>query len=174
MGALTKGGFVLVDHRTGVIERVLAFQYNPEQLAYTITPAATEIGLSCGFDATDRLASDDPLAQQRDIAPQLAALAQIASAPPPPAGPVILFVWGAARVATVEVSSLTITEQAFSQQLSPLRATIAIVLRLLRPVELEPASRHGQFAVAYESSQRHLAASATGAALSDMGLTSLP
>jgi hypothetical protein len=173
MGALTKGGFVLVDHRTGAIERVLAFQYNPEQLAYTVTAAATEIGLSCGFDATDRLASGEPVAQQRDIAPQLAALAQMASAPPPPAGPVILFVWGAARVATVEISSLTITEQAFSEQLSPLRATVAIALRLLQAAELEHASVQGEFAMAHEASQRHLASSAADAALCDLGLTGL-
>lgn len=174
MGALTKGGFVLVDPQTGATERLLSFQYNPDQLAYTVTAGATEIVVSCEFDATDALASGDPVAQQRGIAPQLAALAQIASAPPPPAGPVILFVWGAARVATVEVRSLTVTEQAFNEQLSPLRATIAIALCLLQSAELEPASVQSRFALAYEASQRHLASSAAGAALSELGLTSLP
>ncbi len=165
---------MLVDPQTGAIERVLAFQYNPDQLAYTVTGAATEIGLCCEFDAMDALASGDPVAQQRDIAPQLAALAQIASAPPPPAGPVILFVWGAARAATVEVSSLTITEQTFSEQLSPLRATIAIALRLRQSAELDHASVQGKFAMAYEANQQHLASSAPHAALSDLGLANLP
>ena len=174
MGALTKGGFVLVDPQTRAIERVLAFQYNPDHLAYTVTAAVTEIGVSCEFDATDALASGDPVAQQRGVAPQLAVLAQIASAPPPPAGPVILFVWGAARIATVEVSSLTITEQAFNKQLSPLRATIAIALRMLRPAELEHASVQRELAIAYEASQRQMASNAAGAALSDLGLAGLP
>jgi hypothetical protein len=174
MGALIKSGFVLVDPQTGAVERVLAFQYNPDQLAYTVTPAATEIGLTCEFDATDALAIGDQVAQQRGIAPQLAALAQIAAAPPPPAGPVLIFVWGAARVATAEVSSLAITEHAFNEQLSPLRASAAIGLRLLPSSALEHASVQGQLALAYETSQHRLASSATGAALADLGLTSLP
>lgn len=174
MGALAKGGFVLVDSQTGAVERVLAFQYNPGELTYTLTDGATEIGLICEFDATDGLASAEPAAQQRGTAPQLAALAQMASVPPPPAGPVVLFVWGPARVAVVEVGSLTTTEEAFNEHLSPLRATIAIALRVMRSAELDPDSVAGELAAAYEASQRDLALSAASAALADLGLASLP
>jgi hypothetical protein len=173
MGAPTKGGFVLVDPQTAAVERVLAFQYNPDQLVYTVTAAATEIGLFCDLDATDALAVGDPVAQRHGIAPQLAALTSMAAAPPPPAGPLILFVWGATRVAAVEVSSFTITEEAFSEQLSPLRATVAIALRLQGSAELDAGSVQGEFALAYEASQRELRSSARGASLSDLGLTCL-
>jgi hypothetical protein len=173
MGAPIKGGFVLVDSETGAVERVLAFQYNPDQLAYSVTAAATEIELTCGFDATDELAVGDPGAQQSGIAPQLAALAQLAAAPPPPDGPVIVFVWGAARVAAAEISSLTITEHAFNERLSPLRATVAIGLRLLRAGAPERVPVPEEFALAYEASQQRLASSAGGAALSELGLTNL-
>jgi hypothetical protein len=173
MGILTKAGFVLVDPETAAIERVLAFQYNPDQLAYTVTTATTEVGVSCELDATDALASGDPVAQRLGIAPQVAALAEVAAAPPPPDGPVILFVWGAARVATVEFSSLTVTEQAFNERLAPLRATIAIALRVVRSAEVGTTSKQGELAMAYEASQRQLAASVTNAALTDLGLTQI-
>jgi hypothetical protein len=92
---LLKGGIVLMDPDTGVIERVIALQYNPDTLTRTLQvqaidtghkdrsdalrlkgPAVETIKLDVEIDATDQLEFPD---QNRSIAqfgifPQLSAL----------------------------------------------------------------------------------------------------
>lgn len=53
--------------------------------------------------------------------------------------PMVLLVWGPARVVPVRVSSLQIHEQAFDTRLNPIRARVTLGLRSLTLVELRQA-----------------------------------
>jgi hypothetical protein len=54
--------------------------------------------------------------------------------------PLALLVWGARRVLPVQVTGLSITEQAFDPQLNPIRAAAELQLRVLTYRDLEPTS----------------------------------
>ncbi len=93
---LTKGSIVAMHPTTGVVQGVVAFQYNPESLSRSFTinqgveegsadrPKSTTrrarnapqeaITLEIQLDATDRLEKAEPITVQLGIHPQLAAL----------------------------------------------------------------------------------------------------
>lgn len=111
------------------------------------------IGFDIRLDATDKLNAGDPLAQQFGIAPQLAtlelmvhpkeesllgeALGDLLGSPggfsftKSPNPPLVLFIWGRRRVLPVNIESMNITETEFSTDLSPIRATVAVKLRVI-------------------------------------------
>jgi hypothetical protein len=107
------------------------------------------IQLEVAIDATDQLESRDSTARQAGIYPQLAALELLlypASATVtanaalallgtleivPPAAPLTLFVWGHKRILPVRLTDFSITEEAHDQRLNPLRARVALGLRVL-------------------------------------------
>ena len=95
---LVKGGLVLLDPVTGLVQRVISLQYNPDTLTRTLQVQATETGhqnrsealrikgppvetfkLDAEIDATDQLEFPDqnPNAARFGINPQLAALETI-------------------------------------------------------------------------------------------------
>ncbi len=97
---LVKGGIVLLDPDTGMLERIVALQYNPDSLsrtlqAQTVTPdagnrsealrlkgpAVETLKLEAEIDATDQLASPGqyPSAVNAGIFPQLAVLEMMVS-----------------------------------------------------------------------------------------------
>src|SRR5881409_2596354 len=98
---LLKGGIVLVDPNTSVVQRVIALQYNPDTLtrsfqikalteggdrseALRLTgPPVESIKLDAEIDATDQLEfpGQNPNAAQLGIQPQLAALETIVYPP---------------------------------------------------------------------------------------------
>jgi hypothetical protein len=106
------------------------------------------------IDATDGLEQNDPTTIQYGIQPQLAALELLAYPTvadiqsrqqllnggtieiAPLTAPETLFVWGARRVVPVRIESFTITEEAFDGQLNPIRATVALEMRLLNYSDL--------------------------------------
>jgi hypothetical protein len=49
----------------------------------------------------------------------------------PPIGPFTLLVWGLKRVVPVRLTELSITEEAFDQDLNPIRAKVSVGLRVL-------------------------------------------
>jgi hypothetical protein len=57
----------------------------------------------------------------------------------PPQVPLVLFVWGAARVVPVQVTSISITETAFDQILNPIQAKVDLEMRSLTDSELNDA-----------------------------------
>lgn len=89
---LVKGGIVLVNADTGIVQRVIALQYNPDTLTRTLQPQAIGEGgnrsevlrltgppnetirLEAEIDATDHLESANEIAKSHGIHPQLAAL----------------------------------------------------------------------------------------------------
>lgn len=94
---LVKGGIVLIDPDSGVVQRIIALQYNPDTLSRSLQiksvsesgdrsealrltgPPVETIKLEVEIDATDQLEFPDqnPTATQLGIHPQLAALETI-------------------------------------------------------------------------------------------------
>jgi hypothetical protein len=54
--------------------------------------------------------------------------------------PIVLFVWGVARVVPVQLINFSITEQAYDQLLNPIRANVDLSMQVLTYMELEDAS----------------------------------
>jgi hypothetical protein len=54
--------------------------------------------------------------------------------------PLTLFVWGKSRVVPVHLTNFSITEQAFDQQLNPIRAEVQLGMRVLTDMELQESS----------------------------------
>lgn len=90
---LVKGGIVLLDPRSGAVQRIIALQYNPDTLSRSLQPQAVELGesnrseafrlkgppvetikLEAELDATDQLEVADRVAVEVGLHPQLAAL----------------------------------------------------------------------------------------------------
>lgn len=94
-----RGGIVLVDAATGLVQRIIALQYNPDTLTRSLQikgmgetaersealrlrgPAVETIKLEAELDATEQLDDPDahPIIAQHGLAPSLAALEGMAS-----------------------------------------------------------------------------------------------
>jgi hypothetical protein len=116
------------------------------------------ITVSIEIDATDQLEEGNTVAVTSGIAPTLAALELmlypqsslvIANAVMaalgtievlPAESPLILFVWGPTRVLPVQVTSMTITEDAHDQLLNPIRAKAELTLMVLSYNDLQTTS----------------------------------
>ena len=102
------------------------------------------------LDATDGLEDEHPVAVATGIAPQIAALemlvhpkaiqvamqyakhqAGLIEFGTPTTSVFTLFAWGVQRIVPVRVEGMTITEEAFDPQLHPIRARVALNLRVL-------------------------------------------
>jgi len=121
-------------------------------------PPKETITVSIEVDATDQLEQNDTLAMATGIGPTLAALElmlypksalvvanAIMSALGtveilPAEGPMILFVWGPTRVVPVQVTSLSITEEAHDTLLNPIRAKVELTLMVLSYNDLQTTS----------------------------------
>ena len=210
---LVKGGIVQVDPTTGATLRVIALQYNPDQLSRSFQvqasgsdgsdrsqalrlkgPAVETFKVEAEIDATDRLEHPDQNATTVDsgLHPQLAALELLVQPAAdalvtndalarsgilevlPIQAPLTLFVWGRHRVVPVRVTDLSITEEAFDTRLNPIRAKVALGLRVLSVDDLGFDHRGGTLFVGHLRSREALAAKAGTAALSALGLEALP
>jgi hypothetical protein len=148
------------------------------------------VAMTVEVDATDRLETGDPRAVVSGIAGELAVLEMLLHPSSalvvantallqagtleilPPEGPLTVLVWGPGRAVPVRVEGVTITEEAFSPALYPIRATVELTLRVLSHSDLPPGDPG--FAL-YLASQvlketMAMAAAVTGAAtaLSDL------
>jgi hypothetical protein len=119
-----------------------------EALRLTGAPKET-ITLSIELDAADQLEQANPLAVTLGLHPTLAALEMmlypksatviandILSAIGtieiiPAQAPMVLFVWGPARVLPVRLTNFSITEEAYDQRLNPIRAKVELSLAVL-------------------------------------------
>ncbi len=122
-----------------------------------VLPPIETFQVSIELDAADQLESSNPLAMATGLHPTLAALELLLYPPSkalilnkalalaglsiisPAEAPLVLFVWGLARVVPVRVTSVSITEQAFDQRLNPIQARVELGLRTLTNSELEQA-----------------------------------
>jgi hypothetical protein len=142
---------------------------------YAVSGLPSEtFSFSLSMDVTDQLADPDPAvsldAKSFGIYTRLAALEMLLypaessgqgggggrrRSTPAAEVPPVLFVWGTGRILPVRLTSLTITEKLYDQDLNPTHADAQLELRVLTPTELKSAKGAlGQIATfAYEYSQ---------------------
>jgi hypothetical protein len=146
--------------------------------AYRVTgPPVETINITVDLDAADQLSEPafHPHTVQFGIHPALAALEMLLY--PPQAQrvkidilsgrggaqvtssnlPLTLFVWGKSRVVPVRVTSFSVTEQAFDQQLNPIRAKVTLGMKVLTNDDLLQTSLGRDVYDAYQSQKEALA-----------------
>ncbi len=156
-------------------------------------PPVETIKLEAELDATDKLEFPDqhPDAVTHGILPELAAIETIVHPPSsqvlanraqaaagvmeilPLAAPLQIFVFGRHRALPVRITELTITEEAFSPELAPLRAKVSLGLRVLGVNDLLFDNRGGSLYMSQYQQKERLAQAQSGA-LTSLGLTRLP
>jgi hypothetical protein len=112
-------------------------------------PPKETIRLDVEIDATDQLEEDKALAKAVGIYPTLASLEMLLYPKSalviineallaagvveiiPPEAPLTFFVWGIKRILPVRLTEMTITEEAFDQDLNPIRAKVGLGLKVL-------------------------------------------
>ena len=153
-------------------------------------PAIETIKVEVELDATDQLEfpSQYPIAAQYGLHPQLAQLEMLvnptvetllsddamASAGTleiiPLEQPLTLFVWSSSRVVPIRLTEISITEEAFDPNLNPIRAKISLGMRVLNVDDLGFDNPGGQLFMSYLTNKEALAAKATNAAITTLGL----
>ncbi|MEU8925682.1 hypothetical protein AB0D10_32920 [Kitasatospora sp. NPDC048545] len=147
-------------------------------------PAVETWKFTAELDATDQLDVPSP----NGIHPQLATLellVQPASAQlranqalaaagtleiTPVEAPLTLFTWGSKRILPVRLTELTITEEAFDIELNPIRAAVAIGLRVLTVTDLPTGHRGAELYLAHLAQKERLVGAAADGRLSVLGL----
>jgi hypothetical protein len=172
-----KGAFInLGAGLLGALPNVVVFQFNPETVSRTPSlaqppPPSTGAGssdatqqpgqptesmsFSLRIDATDQLASSNPIAAASGILPTLSALEllmvpadslslnlfSLSGGPAPfqnPPGklPTVLFFWGPFRILPVTITSMSINETEYDQLLNPVRAEVSVSIQVLTPSQI--------------------------------------
>jgi hypothetical protein len=164
-----------------------------EALRLTGPPSET-IKVDIEIDLTDQLAEPEqnPIATQSGLHPQLAALerlvypesavlqannrlAQVGTLEIVPAeAPLTLFIWSKNRILPVRITEFSVTEEAFDPALNPIRARISLGLHVLSVNDLDFAHRGNSLFMAYHQQKEALSTRAPGAALSTLGISSIP
>ncbi len=108
-----------------------------------------DISLAVEIDATDQLEDDNAVARTLGIYPQLSAMEMLLYPKTasvilnsvllatghieivPPQAPLTILIWGPGRVVPVQLTSFSITEQAYDEALNPIRASVSFGLRVL-------------------------------------------
>jgi hypothetical protein len=138
---------------------------HPEQ-----NPAVVRHGLLPDLALLETLVN--PTAAQLQASDALAAQGALEILPP--LGPLVLIAWGGARVLAVRITELSITEEAFDAALNPIRAKVALGLRVLTPGDLAPQAKGTQLFLAYLQRLQGLAAAAPRATLPSLGVMGVP
>jgi hypothetical protein len=156
-------------------------------------PAIETIKIDAELDATDQLEFPNqfPLTVQYGLQPQLAQLEMLVNPTVetllsddamanagtleiiPLEQPVTLFVWSKSRVVPVRLTDFTITEEAFDVQLNPIRAKVSLGMRVLNVDDLGFQNPGGRLYLTYLTNKERLAAQASSAALTVLGLGGL-
>jgi hypothetical protein len=147
-------------------------------------PAIETWKFTAELDSSDQLDVPSPLG----IHPYLAALETLIQPPSstirtnqtlsnfgtleisPIEAPLTLFSWGSQRVVPVRLTELSISEEAFDTNLSPIRATLSIGLRVLTPSDLPVGHRGAELYLAHLSQKENLAKQFAGGSLAQLGL----
>jgi hypothetical protein len=153
-------------------------------------PAIETIKVEAELDATDQLEfpTKYPNAVQYGLHPQLAQLEMLVNPTVetlladdamaqagtleiiPLEQPLTLFVWSASRVVPVRLTEFSITEEAFDPNLNPIRAKVSLGMRVLNVDDLGFNHPGGRMFMSYLTNKENLAAKATSAALTTLGL----
>jgi hypothetical protein len=138
---------------------MFVFQYNPERLTREISYSDREdsiavserprhrpegpveiIRLTLELDAADQLEKpgQHPHTVENGLLPSLAVLESMMF----PSGefPVVVFMWGPKRTIPIRLTSYKITEEAFDQNLNPIRVKIDLCMQVLGSSDFKPGS----------------------------------
>jgi hypothetical protein len=145
-----------------------------QSLLYANPPTET-IDLQLEIDALDQDPASGVGPRESGILPQLCALEmalypstakQTALASAMATGtlevgaaavPQVQFGWGGQRSAPVQISELSITEEAFDATLSPIRASIELKMRVISSADVDPGDPNYSPYLAYQRSKETLA-----------------
>lgn len=144
-------------------------QFTPGEAMRLTGPPSEDISAEIELDATDQLETGSFPATALGIHPVLASLEmliypKVASIITnaileattgvievvPPEAPLALFIWGLPRVVPVRIQSFTITEEAFDQNLNPIRARVTLQMRVLTYRDLGLLSVGGAIFAAHQ------------------------
>jgi hypothetical protein len=140
-------------------------------------PPIETLSLTIELDATDQLEhpDDNQAVAEHGLHPALATLELLMYPPSRDAQRVeqeakkgkvqvapadlalILLVWGESRVTPVDLTSFSITEEAFDPRLNPIRAKVELGLRVLTYLELPTASVGRDAFIGYQKKKEELA-----------------
>lgn len=121
------------------------------QVADAATPS---LGVYPLLSALEVLAYPPSATVQASAALLASGTLEVAPAP----APLTLFVWGAQRVVPVALQSYGITEQAFDNFLTPIRAVVALEMRVLSYSDLATTTPGYQQFMVYQKNKESLAA----------------
>lgn len=145
------------------------------------------IKLDAEIDATDQLEAGDTITELAGIHPQLAALEMLiypklvvvakntiraiagSTNIIAPQAPFTLLVWGYKRVVPVRLTDLTITEEAYDPNLNPIRAKVALSLRVLSYNDFEVTHPGYAIFVAHQAAKEALAITASARSVAAAG-----
>jgi len=174
-----RSGFITIDAETNTIRQIIAVQHNPNTVSRTLdSTAEAPPGFEPHEQLTVQLALDTttpPAPGQTGVYPMLSALELLLYVPAVPVNrlPLILFVWGGRRVLPVRILQLQIVEQSFDAELNPVRAEIAVTLKILKEADLAPGSPGRALWDAHVRQLQTLAATLPPATLADLGLSAV-
>ncbi len=152
-------------------------------------PPEETFSLEIEIDAADQLANGDPVASAMGIAPQLASLELMlypASARViangalaaaglievvPPEAPLTLLVWGPRRVLPVQLTEMSVAEEAYDPALNPIQAKVTLSVRVLSYDDLGLLSAGGGLFMVHQVAKEVMAR--TGSATSFMASASI-
>jgi hypothetical protein len=157
-------------------------------------PAVETIKIEAELDASDQLEFPDqnPSTVQFGLHPQLAQLEMLVNPTVemliaddnmanngaleiiPLEQQLTLFVWSKSRVVPVRLTDFSVTEEAFDPNLNPIRAKVSLGMRVLNIDDLGFSHPGGHIFMSYLTNKEQLAAKASSAAISVLGLGGLP
>src|SRR5215211_921232 len=138
-------------------------------------PPEETIQLEIEIDATDQLEQAEDTATMMGVHPALASLEMLLypkslamitnnallragiKEVAAPKAPLTLFVWGPKRVLPVQLTSFSITEQAFDPGLNPIRASVSLSLTVLNYQDLGLLSPGGALFMAHQVAKEAMA-----------------
>lgn len=204
---LAKGGIVVIDSQTSLVQQVIPLQYNPESLTRSFQvqgadgsdgarssalrlkgPAVETLKLDAEIDATDLLEVADADAMELGIHRELATLEALLYPSTsalnannekarfgtleiaPMESALTLFVWGQERILPVRITELSVTEEAFSPKLNPLRAKVSLSMRVLSVDDLGFDHKGGSLFMTYLSRKEQLRDRISQAQLNTLGI----
>jgi hypothetical protein len=153
-------------------------------------PAIETIKVEAELDAADQLEFPNqfPNAVQFGLHPQLAQLEMLINPTVetliaddnmanagtleiiPLEQPLALFIWSKSRVVPIRLTEFSITEEAFDTSLNPIRAKVSLGMRVLTIDDVSFQHPAGRMFMSYLTNKEALAAKATNAALTVLGL----
>jgi len=210
--AALKGAFINLGAGVlGFLPNIVVFQFNPDRMTRTpklVRPPRPDTGagqrntaeqpgkpsesinFTLKIDATDQLASGNPIAAASGIVPTLSAL-ELLMVPkgslsidlsslvgskkpalhPPEKVPTVLFFWGPLRILPVNVTSLSINEMLYDSLLNPIRAEVTVNIEVLTPDQIGDKDTLALGAYTYSEGVKEVMAALNLANAVDIGVS---